>query len=110
MVKVREYLDQNGRSPYAEWFDNLNAQAAAKVATAVTRISQGNLSNVKGVGGGVFEHTLDFGPGFRIYFGKDGEQLVILLAGGTKKRQQRDIREAIARWQDYKQRKRKPEK
>jgi len=110
MVEVREYLDQNGRSPYAEWFDDLNAQAAAKVATAVTRISQGNFSNVKGVGSGVFEHTLDFGPGFRIYFGRDGEQLVILLAGGTKKRQQRDIREAIARWQDYKQRKRKPEK
>ncbi len=109
-VEVREYLDQNGRSPYAEWFDDLNAQAAAKVATAVTRISQGNFSNVKGVGSGVFEHTLDFGPGFRIYFGKDGEQLVILLAGGTKKRQQRDIREAIARWQDYKQRKKKPEK
>lgn len=110
MVEVREYLDQNGRSPYAEWFDDLNAQAAAKVATAVTRISQGNFSNVKGVGRGVFEHTLDFGPGFRIYFGRDGEQLVILLAGGTKKRQQRDIREAIARWQDYKQRKKKPER
>ncbi|HXP47693.1 MAG TPA: type II toxin-antitoxin system RelE/ParE family toxin [Terriglobales bacterium] len=110
VVEVREYLDQSGRSPYAEWFDDLNAQAAAKVATAVTRISQGNFSNVKGVGSGVFEHTLDFGPGFRIYFGKDGEQLVILLSGGTKKRQQRDIREAIARWQDYKQRKKKPVK
>ncbi|MFI5090143.1 MAG: type II toxin-antitoxin system RelE/ParE family toxin [Terriglobales bacterium] len=110
MVEVREYLDQNGRSPHAEWFDDLSAQAAAKVATAVTRISQGNFSNVKGVGSGVFEHTLDFGPGFRIYFGKDGEQLVILLAGGTKRRQQRDIREATARWRNYKQRKKKPEK
>jgi putative addiction module killer protein len=60
---------------------------------------------VKGVGGGVHEYRLDFGPGYRIYFGKDGDLLVILLGGGTKKRQQRDIEDAIARWQDYKKRK-----
>lgn len=105
MVDVREYLDPSGRSPYAEWFDSLNAQAAAKVTTAVTRISQGNFSNVKGVGAGVYEYALDFGPGYRIYFGKDGERLVILLGGGTKKRQQKDINDAIVRWQDYKKRK-----
>jgi putative addiction module killer protein len=57
------------------------------------------------VGGGVFEHKIDFGPGFRIYFGKDGEQIVILLGGGTKKRQNADIEAAIARWNDYKRRK-----
>jgi len=110
MIEVREYLDRNGRSPYAEWFDELDAPAAAKVASALTRMSLGNFSNVKGVGSGVFEYRLDFGPGYRIYFGKDGEWLVILLAGGTKKRQPRDIREAIARWQDYKQRKKSQEK
>jgi putative addiction module killer protein len=106
MVDVREYLDIGGRSPYAEWFDSLNATAAAKVAIAVMRIGQGNFSNVKGVGSGVYEYTLNFGPGYRIYFGKDGERVVILLGGGTKKRQQRDIQVAIAFWQDYKQRKR----
>jgi putative addiction module killer protein len=105
MVDVREYLDIGGRSPYAEWFDGLNAPAAAKVTVAVTRIGQGNFSNVKGAGSGVYECTVDFGPGYRIYFGKDGERLVILLGGGTKKRQQRDIQVAIAFWQDYKQRK-----
>jgi putative addiction module killer protein len=105
MIDVREYLDTEGRSPYAEWFDRLNAAAAAKVATALARISAGNFSNVEGVGSGVFEHKLDFGPGYRIYFGKDGETLVILLGGGTKKRQQRDIRTALANWQDYKLRK-----
>jgi putative addiction module killer protein len=105
MVEVQEYLDRNGRSPYAHWFNDLDSRAAAKVATAVTRIGQGNFSNVKGVGGGVFEYRLDFGPGYRVYFGKDGDCLVILLAGGTKKRQQGDIENAIARWQDYKQRK-----
>jgi len=109
MIDVREYLDRNGRSPYAEWFDDLDAPAAAKVASAITRMSQGNFSNVKGVGG-VFEYRLDFGPGYRIYFGKDGEWLVILLAGGTKKRQRKDIKDAIARWQDYNQRKTNQEK
>lgn len=110
MIAVREYLDRNGRSPYAEWFDGLDAPAAAKVASAVTRMSQGNFSNVRGVGSGVFEYRLDFGPGYRIYFGRDGEWLVILLAGGTKKRQRKDITNAITRWQDYKQRKINQEK
>ena len=105
MVEVLQYLDPTGRSPFAEWFDGLNAQAAAKVATAITRIGLGNFSNVKGVGAGVYECRLDFGPGYRIYFGKDGETVVILLGGGTKKRQRRDIDDAIARWQDYKRRK-----
>ncbi len=105
MVEVREYLDRSRRSPFAEWFDGLNAQAAAKVTTAVTRIGLGNFSNVKGVDGGIYEYRLDFGPGYRIYFGKDGEVLVILLGGGIKKRQQKDIENAIARWHDYKHRK-----
>ena len=103
MVDVREYLDAAGRSPFAAWFDGLNVHAAAKVTIAVTRLQQGNFSNVKGVGSGVYEYTVDFGPGYRIYFGKDGGRLVILLGGGTKKRQQRDIATAIAFWQLYKQ-------
>jgi putative addiction module killer protein len=76
-----------------------------RVTVALTRIEMGNLSNVKGVGSGVHEHRLDYGPGYRIYFGRDGERLVILLAGGTKARQQKDIATAQARWADYKQRK-----
>ncbi len=105
MVDVREYIDRQGRSPYAAWFDRLNAQAAAKVTTALTRLAGGNFSSVKGVGSGVFECRIDFGPGYRVYFGKDGERIVILLVGGTKKRQQYDINTALANWQDYKQRK-----
>ena len=105
MIDVREYVDRRGCSPYATWFDSLNAEAAAKVATAVTRISLGNFSNVEGIGSAVFEYKLDFGPGYRIYFGKDGETLVVLLGGGSKKRQQRDINAAMANWQDYKRRK-----
>lgn len=71
----------------------------------MTRISLGNFSSVESIGSGVFEYKLDFGPGYRIYFGKDGEALVILLGGGTKRRQQRDINAALANWRDYKRRK-----
>ena len=109
MIEVREYLDTKGDSPYANWFGHLNSKAAAKVAVAATRLAAGNFSNVKGVGSGVFEYRIDFGPGYRMYFGKDGETLIILLGGGTKKRQQRDIDTAAANWQDYKRRKREEE-
>ena len=105
MIDVREYLAVDGSSPYRKWFDSLNAQAAAKVAIALTRIEQGNLSNAKSVGAGLHEYCIDFGPGYRIYFGRDGDRLVILLGGGTKKRQQEDIRRAQALWVDYKRRK-----
>jgi len=106
MVAIREYLDLNGRSPYAKWFNRLNAPAAAKVATALIRMEQGNFSASKGVGEGVFECRIDFGPGYRIYFGKDGDYLVILLGGGSKKRQQKDIDRAKVLWKEYKRRKR----
>lgn len=101
-IAVREYLDDYGRSPFAEWFDDLNAPAAAKVTTALLRLETGNFSNVKGIGSGVYEYRIDFGPGYRIYFGKDGDRLIILLGGGSKKRQQRDIADAIALWARYK--------
>ena len=107
MLEVREYVDVAGRSPFGRWFDRLNAAAAARVAIAIQRIALGNLSNVKSVGAGVHEFRLDFGPGYRIYLGRDGERLVILLAGGTKKRQNDDIAAAKSYWQDYKLRKRK---
>ncbi len=106
MLDVREYLDEDGTSPFAQWFAALDAVAAAKVTVVLARLAHGNLSNVKGVGAGVLEYRLDFGPGYRVYFGRDGEVLVILLAGGTKRRQQHDIEAAQARWAAYKRRKR----
>jgi putative addiction module killer protein len=105
-MRVLEYLDFSGRSPFERWFDRLDAAAAAKITIAVARLGEDNLSNVKGVGHGVFECRIDFGPGYRIYFGRDGDLLVILLAGGTKVRQSNDIAAAHERWADYKRRKR----
>jgi len=104
-VKVIEFLDHNGASPFGDWFNGLDAQAAARVAVAIVRMEEGNLSNVKGIGSGLFEYRLAFGPGYRIYLGKDGNTIVVLLGGGTKRRQQRDIDTARLRWKDYKRRK-----
>lgn len=104
-IRVVVYLDPKGRSTFTKWFDELNAEAAAKVTTALYRLGQGNFSNVEGVGGGVFEYRIDFGPGYRIYFGKDGETLVVLLGGSTKKRQHQAIQAAHKSWTEYRQRK-----
>ncbi len=100
-----EYLDGDGHSPFGNWRSELDDLASAKVVIALRRLAYGNVSNVKVVGLGVSELKIDFGPGYRVYFGRDGETIVILLAGGTKKRQQRDIADAQARWADYKRRK-----
>jgi len=105
-IRLREYLDHEGRSPHAKWFDSLNAPAAAKVAAALYQLAAGNFSNVKGVGAGVFERRIEFGPGYRIYFGKDGETLLILLGGSSKQRQKESIATAKLRWADYRRRKR----
>ena len=101
-ITVKEYLDPAGESPFARWFDGLHAPAAAKVATALYRLELGNYSNVKSVGAGVHECRIDFGPGYRIYFGKDGKRLIILLGGSGKKRQQKSIDAAKRAWAAYK--------
>ena len=104
-MQIIEFLQTDGKSPFRGWFEGLDTQAATKVITALGRMELGNMSNAKGVGGGVMEFRIDVGPGYRIYFGQDGERLIILLAGGSKQRQQTDIANAQARWSEYKQRK-----
>ncbi len=104
-MKITEYLDRTGSSPFARWFSRIDARAASKVTIALMRLAQGNLSNVKSVGSGVMEYRLDYGPGYRVYFGRDGDRVIVLLIGGTKQRQQNDIETAQVYWQDYKSRK-----
>src|SRR5271155_4915649 len=101
MVDIREYCDHVGHSPFREWVDALDAQPAQKVARALYRLGLGNFSNVKGVGGGVFEYKINFGPGYRGYSGREGQRVVILVGGGTKQRQQKDITTAQWRWVAY---------
>jgi putative addiction module killer protein len=99
--KVLEFLEGN-LSPFGKWFAQIDSQAASKVSTALYRLEQGHSSNIKSVGGGVFEYKIDFGPGYRIYFGQEGDQIVILLAGGSKKSQNNDIKISKGRWVKYK--------
>jgi putative addiction module killer protein len=102
--RVVELLLEDGRCPYADWFDSLDAAAAAKVTTAKLRMEQGNLSNVEWFRG-IGEYKIDWGPGYRIYLAQDGRDVIVLLGGGTKKGQQKDIDRAMALWESYKQRK-----
>jgi putative addiction module killer protein len=106
MVEVREYVDARGHAPYRDWIVQLDTSTRARIITAVLRLEQGNFSAAKSAGSGVSELRLDFGPGYRVYFGKDGDRLVILLGGGSKRRQQADIIAAHALWAEYKKRKR----
>ncbi|MCY4514707.1 MAG: type II toxin-antitoxin system RelE/ParE family toxin [Candidatus Tectomicrobia bacterium] len=105
-MKIGEFVDARGSSPFGRWVSRLDRHATARVTTALYRMEMGNLSNAKAVGGGVLEYRIDFGPGYRIYFGRDGDALIILLGGGTKVRQQRDIEAAVALWSEYKRSKR----
>lgn len=100
-IRVEEYLCQDGTNPYKSWFDGLDPQAAAKIVTAKLRLELGNTSSVKWFDG-IGEYVIDWGPGYRIYLAKDGESLIILFGGGTKRGQQRDIDRAKQLHAEYK--------
>lgn len=104
-MKVQEYIREDGSNPFGSWFGDLDPQAAAKVATATLRLEMGNTSNVKWIGGGLGEYRIDWGPGYRLYLGQEGDTLIILFVGGTKKRQQVDIDQARILLAEYKARK-----
>jgi len=106
VIEIRQYIDRSGRNPFDRWFQRLDDSTQARIVVSLDRLERGNTSATKSVGGGVLELRLDFGPGFRIYFGRDGERLVILLGGGTKRGQRADIGRASALWAEYKRRKR----
>ena len=101
---LKECLDGD-RSPYGDWFNGLDAVAAARVDRYVRRMEQGNFGSSSHVGGGVQELHVDFGPGYRVYYGREGDSIVILLGGGSKRGQSRDIAEAIVLWERFKRRK-----
>lgn len=109
IIKVQEYIQEDGSSPYQEWFNSLDAKAAAKVTVAKSRLQLGNTSNVKWFDG-IGEYRIDWGPGYRIYLAQDGKQLIILFGGGTKKNQQSDINRAKELYQEYKRRKKEVRK
>jgi len=104
-MELRTYRTDAGRTPFLDWFAGLDEAAASRVSQALARLERGHFGNTKGVGSGVMEFRIDFGPGYRIYFGRDGQELILLLTGGDKRRQQRDIDAAITFWHDYRRQK-----
>ncbi len=99
--RIREYETTAGRTPYREWLDSLDVKTKARVQARVLRLEMGHLGDHRPVGHGVWEMKLDFGPGYRIYFGVSGKTLVLLLLGGDKGSQRRDIVKAQEFWSDY---------
>lgn len=100
--EIKEY-SESGCSPFADWFNSLDAVTAARVDRYVRRLETGNFGSAKMLQEGVSELKLDFGPGYRVYFGREGKAVIILLGGGSKRRQSADIAAAIERWKRYKQ-------
>ena len=101
MFEIKEFIE-NGHSPFAEWFNGLDAVTAARIDRAIRRLESGNFGAAEAVRAGVSELKLDFGPGYRVYYGIAGKTLVILLGGGSKNRQSADINAAVARWKRFK--------
>ncbi len=104
-IRLEEYVRENCETPYKAWFDRLDAQAAAKVATATVRLSLGNTGGLKSLAGGLTELRIDWGPGLRVYLAQDGDALVVLFGGGSKRTQPSDIATARTLLAEYKARK-----
>ena len=101
LFEVKVFVE-DGKSAFGDWFDRLDAVTAARVDRFIRRMENGNFGSAKPLREGVHELRMDFGPGYRAYYGLDGNTLVILLGGGSKRRQSADIEAAIARWKRYK--------
>lgn len=102
---IQRYITSDGRVPFSEWLDSLrDTKAKTNINKRLDRVSLGNLGDYAGVGEGVCELKIDYGPGYRVYFGQIGSTIVLLLCGGNKSTQEQDIRRAIEYWTDYRRR------
>ena len=103
IMKAKIYRDEQGNEPFTEWLESVGDRATqARIRGRLRRIELGSLGDHRSVGEGLFELRLHFGPGYRVYFGQIGDEVILLLAGGAKKTQQRDIKKAKQYWYDYK--------
>lgn len=98
---IKEFLTESGESPFRTWLLKLDNPSRARIQVRIFRIEQGNLGDAKSVGDGVWELRFTIGPGYRVYFGKDGLKIILLLHGGDKASQQKDILKAKSYWRAY---------
>jgi len=104
-LEVRQYITAAGKNVFASWLEDLaDDKAAARVASRITRLAAGNFGDCKPLRAGVWELRIDWGPGYRVYYGVAGRTYVLLLCGGDKRKQSADIERAVAYWNDYKRR------
>ena len=107
--ELDNYVTRAGEVPIRDWFMSLDAVTAQRIHRSIDRLKVGNFGGCKPIEHdsikGVREKTIDFGPGYRVYFGRDGERIILLLTGGSKKTQKRDIVKALQYWKEYKERK-----
>jgi putative addiction module killer protein len=102
MIKIRRYITISGKNVFQSWIENLRDRSArVRIELRVARLERGLFGDCKAIRAGVQELRIDVGPGYRVYFAKDGEQIVLLLCGGDKSTQQKDIENAINYWKDY---------
>ena len=100
--EIRTYITENGQSPFEQWLESFrDIRAKARIDNRLRRVRLGNLGDYKSLGAGVYELRIDYGPGYRIYFGQIGSTIIILLCGGDKSSQTQDIRKAKDYWADY---------
>jgi putative addiction module killer protein len=105
MFQILDYLTQDGRDPFQQWLADLaDRQARARVAVRVQRMAAGNFGDHKPVSDGIWELRIDHGPGYRVYYARSGQHVLLLLVGGDKRRQQADIETAVRYWQDWQRR------
>ena len=101
--KIELYVDDNGRSPFEEWFDSQEDKTKARILTRIDRIERGNFGDHKSIGQGVYEFRFSFGGGYRVYYGKIGKRVILLLCGGDKDTQAKDIKRALEYWRKYRE-------
>lgn len=101
VIEIREYIE-NGKSCFGKWFNSMDPATAARIDRCIRRLETGNFGAAKALPHGIYELRLNFGPGYRVYYGRDGKILVILLGGGDKQRQSADIAQAVKHWNQYK--------
>jgi putative addiction module killer protein len=105
VIEIRRYTTAGGRDIFGEWLANLgDLKARARIAVRIDRLAGGNFGDWNSIGEGLHELRIDYGPGYRVYYGKIETARVLLLCGGDKRKQSADIKKARAYWKDYKKR------